>query len=191
MPGLTNSPARRRTSAAIFPAWRMREITSGVLIADSFHRRTSPDSAYGGRGICAGTVRIGLTTPGRTLPSSGLWQRLYLRPLPHQQDSFAAGGIAGGEVGDAVLIRFKATANQPTGLGFKSLTCNSDDFLARVDLSSARPFQSLRNTHSTIGGLVATKEGNRGFTAQFSSIGIKGVRRGRQRPRARACRLGG
>ena len=137
----------------------MREITSAVLIADSFHRRTSPDSAYGGLGICAGTVRIGLTAPGRTLPSSGLWQRLYLRPLPHQQDSFAAGGIAGGEVGDAVLIRFKATANQPTGLGFKSLTCNSDDFLARVDLSSARPFQSLRNTHSTIGGLVATKEG--------------------------------
>ncbi|MEY4401891.1 MAG: hypothetical protein RL072_1756, partial [Actinomycetota bacterium] len=29
-------------------------------------------------------------------PSSGLWQRLYLRPLPHQQASFPEGNTFGG-----------------------------------------------------------------------------------------------
>ena len=59
--------------------------------------------------MCAGTVRIGLTTPGSTRPSRGLWHRLYFRPLPHQQLSFADGGMAGGEEGDAVVTAFKAT----------------------------------------------------------------------------------
>ena len=36
----------------------------------------------------AGTGRIGLTSWGTTRPSRGLWQRLYLRPLPHQHRSF-------------------------------------------------------------------------------------------------------
>ena len=44
----------------------------------------TPVSAYGGRAMWSGTARIGLTTPCSTRPSSGLWQRLYLRPLPHQ-----------------------------------------------------------------------------------------------------------
>src|SRR5437762_1138283 len=35
-----------------------------------------------------GTRRGGLIRPGRTLPALALWQRLYLRPLPHQQGSF-------------------------------------------------------------------------------------------------------
>lgn len=55
-------------------------------------------AAYGGAAMWAGTERIGLITPGRTRPSSGLWQRLYLRPLPHQQASFAWGSEAGGVV---------------------------------------------------------------------------------------------
>ena len=43
----------------------------------------------------AGTDRIGVTNPGRIRPSDFLWQRLYLRPLPHQQASFAAGSVVG------------------------------------------------------------------------------------------------
>jgi hypothetical protein len=44
----------------------------------------------------SGTLRMGLTTPGSTRPSSGRWQRLYLRPLPHQQGSLAEGRASGG-----------------------------------------------------------------------------------------------
>ena len=40
-------------------------------------------------------MRIGLTTPGSTLPSVRLWQRLYFRPLPHQHGSLAWGSTAG------------------------------------------------------------------------------------------------
>jgi hypothetical protein len=46
--------------------------------------------------MCSGTARIGLTMPFNTRPSSGLWQRLYLRPLPHQHTSFADGSVFGG-----------------------------------------------------------------------------------------------
>jgi hypothetical protein len=73
----------------------MRAITSGLFTAGSGTRRTMPVSAYGGRGIASGTARRGLTTPGCTRPSVGRWQRLYLRPLPHQQGSPAAGSTAG------------------------------------------------------------------------------------------------
>ena len=45
--------------------------------------------------MCEGTARIGLTTPCSTRPSSGRWQRLYFRPLPHQQASLACGSVAG------------------------------------------------------------------------------------------------
>ena len=38
----------------------------------------------------------GLTTPGSTRPSERLWQRLYLRPLPHQHGSLACGRVVGG-----------------------------------------------------------------------------------------------
>lgn len=44
----------------------------------------------------SGTLRVGLTIPGRTRPSSERWQRLYLRPLPHQHGSLEAGRAAGG-----------------------------------------------------------------------------------------------
>src|SRR4029079_17468676 len=57
--------------------------------------RRAPVSAYGGRPIVAGTVRIGDTTPGSTRPSDRLWQRLYLRPLPHQHGSLAWGNTTG------------------------------------------------------------------------------------------------
>ena len=43
----------------------------------------------------AGTDRIGDTNPGMIRPSVFLWQRLYLRPLPHQHTSFAAGNVDG------------------------------------------------------------------------------------------------
>ena len=56
---------------------------------------TSPVSAYDGRAIVSGTPRIGVTIPGSTRPSDFLWHRLYLRPLPHQHDSFAFGKMAG------------------------------------------------------------------------------------------------
>ena len=45
--------------------------------------------------MCSGTLRIGETEPCRTRPSERLWQRLYLRPLPHQQGSLACGSRAG------------------------------------------------------------------------------------------------
>jgi hypothetical protein len=45
--------------------------------------------------MVSGTLRIGVTTPGSTRPSDFLWQRLYLRPLPHQHASFAFGKMAG------------------------------------------------------------------------------------------------
>src|SRR5262245_48885222 len=70
------------------PASRMRSMISGDFTRGSAHRIGRPVSAYGGRAMCSGTDRIGLTTPGTTRPASGLWQRLYLRPLPHQQRSF-------------------------------------------------------------------------------------------------------
>jgi hypothetical protein len=38
--------------------------------------------------MLSGTVLIGLTKPGITLPCDALWQRLNFRPLPHQQGSF-------------------------------------------------------------------------------------------------------
>ena len=43
----------------------------------------------------SGTGRTGLTVPFSTRPSSGLWHRLYFRPLPHQQMSFERGSTAG------------------------------------------------------------------------------------------------
>ena len=43
----------------------------------------------------AGTVRMGEMMPGEMRPSSPLWQRLYLRPEPHQQSSFDWGRTAG------------------------------------------------------------------------------------------------
>src|SRR3954447_24438243 len=113
MPGRTRSPARRRISAARRPATRMRAITSGVLTRGSSHRTTSPVSAYGGRPIVAGTVRIGDTTPGSTRPSDRLWQRLYLRPLPHQHGSLAWGNSTG--AWDNVCIGLQDTA--PAGAG--------------------------------------------------------------------------
>jgi hypothetical protein len=66
----------------------MRSITSADFTRGSGRRIGVPSSAYGGRAIDVGTVRIGLTSPGRTRPSSGLWHRLYFRPLPHQHRSF-------------------------------------------------------------------------------------------------------
>ena len=46
--------------------------------------------------MLSGTVLIGLIVPGSMRPSVVLWQRLYLRPLPHQHASLAAGRTAGG-----------------------------------------------------------------------------------------------
>src|SRR6516225_4147318 len=39
-------------------------------------------------------MRIGLTRPGSTRPAVSLWQRLYLRPLPHQQGSLDLRAVA-------------------------------------------------------------------------------------------------
>lgn len=86
--------------------------------------------------------------------------------------------MAGGEEGDAVVTAFKATGIQPTGEGFKSPSCNSRKYCARMDSEGRRPFHSSQSTHSTIGGLVATKEEHRGITAQLPSVDIKGDRRG-------------
>ena len=95
-PGATISPDSRNTSAATLPAWRIFSMISGGLIRGSSHGTTSPVSAYGGRSIESGTPGIGDTTPGSTRPSDRLWHRLYLRPLPHQQASFASGSTVGG-----------------------------------------------------------------------------------------------
>ena len=56
----------------------------------------------------SGTDRRGLTTPGSTRPSRGLWQRLYLRPLPHQHGSFAVGSTAGGVLSVVTPKRLRA-----------------------------------------------------------------------------------
>jgi len=74
----------------------MRAMTSGDFVADSGRRFTCPVAAYGGLTMWSGTLRIGLTIPCNTRPSSGLWHRLYLRPLPHQHISLAAGSTFGG-----------------------------------------------------------------------------------------------
>jgi hypothetical protein len=76
----------------------MRSMISGDLTRGSDQRGADPVSAYGGNWMCAGTLRMGLMTPCCTRPSVGLWQRLYLRPLPHQQASFACGSTAGGSL---------------------------------------------------------------------------------------------
>ena len=74
------------------PAWRMRSMISGDFTLGSSHRSGTPVSAYGGRTMCSGTGRTGLTVPFTTRPSNCLWHRLYLRPLPHQHRSFERGG---------------------------------------------------------------------------------------------------
>ena len=96
MPGRRYSPVRRRISAATLPAWRMRSIISGDLMRGSSQWIGTPDSAYGGRSMWSGTVRIGETAPCSTRPSERLWHRLYLRPLPHQHGSLACGSSGGG-----------------------------------------------------------------------------------------------
>src|SRR5918994_1328759 len=53
-----------------------------------------------------GTVRIGETMPGSTRPSVRLWQRLYLRPLPHQHGSFACGNVPGG----LAIVRIRSSS---------------------------------------------------------------------------------
>ena len=84
----------------------MRSMISGVFTRPSSSRGTLPVSAYGGFAILAGTERIGLMTPCSIRPSVPLWQRLYLRPLPHQHGSFEAGSISG-----AVFIQQRLRAN--------------------------------------------------------------------------------
>src|SRR5205823_2325875 len=74
-------------SPAARPATRIFSMISGDFTRGSAQRVTGP-SAYGGRRMWGGTVRSGLTRPGSTRPSIVLWQRLYLRPLPHQHGSF-------------------------------------------------------------------------------------------------------
>ncbi len=90
MPGRTISPARRSTSAAM---------RAGVAHAlDDLGRldpRLVPPDRTPGLGVrraarCGrAPARTGLTVPFTTRPSNCLWQRLYLRPLPHQQRSLA------------------------------------------------------------------------------------------------------
>src|SRR5215468_12503542 len=55
-----------------------------------------------------GTSRIGLTRPGWTRPSLARWQRLYLRPLPHQQGSLdlSRRGAAEADVGRLLMGSF-------------------------------------------------------------------------------------
>ena len=101
-PRRTGSPARRSTSAATAPARRMRSMTSGDLTRGSSHRTTSPVSAYGGRSMWSGTRASARPHPARRGPRA-LWQRLYLRPLPHQHRSFACGSVAGGLAGSATV----------------------------------------------------------------------------------------
>ena len=57
---------------------------------------------------------MGLIVPGSMRPSVVLWQRLYLRPLPHQQASLAAGRTAGGRAaaGLFTLPRLRAISGK-------------------------------------------------------------------------------
>ena len=57
--------------------------------------------------MCAGTVRMGEISPGAMRPSRPLWQRLYLRPEPHQQSSFDWGRTAG------ALARVRGVGHAP------------------------------------------------------------------------------
>src|ERR687889_222118 len=80
-------------------------ISSVDLARGSSHGIGMPLSAYGGRPMWAGTSRIGLTVPGSTRPSDRLWQRLYLRPLPHQQGSLACGRVVGALASDCIDLQ--------------------------------------------------------------------------------------
>src|ERR671918_2148479 len=60
----------------------------------------------------AGTGRAGLTRPGRTWSVLALWQRLNLRPLPHQQGSLALRARAVIEV--VAMTRPGYRASDPT-----------------------------------------------------------------------------
>ena len=60
----------------------------------------------------AGTTRSGLIRPGWTFPSAVRWQRLNLRPLPHQHGSFdliddgaAVGAVTPTSVGKGAKLR--------------------------------------------------------------------------------------
>ena len=64
----------------------------------------------------AGTVSIGLTMPGRMRPSVPRWQRLYLRPLPHQQGSFEVGSRSGAwDMGTRIRPEMCDLVAQPPG----------------------------------------------------------------------------
>ena len=80
MPGRTNSPARRRISAATAPARRMRSMTSGDLTRGSSQAIGTPVSAYDGRPMWAGTVRIGDDDAGQHPTLGALVAALVLAP---------------------------------------------------------------------------------------------------------------
>jgi hypothetical protein len=63
-PGATVAPPTASAPAAIRPATRMASITSGVCTQGSVLRAGAALPTYSGRGMCAGTGRIGATVPG-------------------------------------------------------------------------------------------------------------------------------
>src|SRR6185437_497666 len=64
--------------------------------------------------MVAGTWRRGETRPGSTRWRLAWWQRLYLRPLPHQQGSFDLSGALMERGGSAPCHRTGAAAGAPT-----------------------------------------------------------------------------
>ena len=97
------APARRRGAGPRRRARRRRRIRSmisGDLTRGSFQRSGMP--VVGVRRPGDGRpapLRIGLTSPGSTRPSRGLWHRLYLRPLPHQHRSLERRAMVGVAIG--------------------------------------------------------------------------------------------
>lgn len=67
-------------------------------------------------------------------PSVPLWQRLYLRPDPHQHGSFAAGSVCGAWVMPERLRAAEQCAPQPGGLGLWGVGQPTRTDTVRVDL---------------------------------------------------------
>ena len=99
MPGRTAAPVSASTSAAERPVRRMRSMIVGRLHAAAPAGGGHARVGVGGALDVGGHGRQGLIVPGTMRPSSSLWHRLYLRPLPHQHGSFerSAVGAAGAE----------------------------------------------------------------------------------------------
>lgn len=108
---------------------------------------------------------MGLTTPGWMRPSVPLWQRLYLRPDPHQHGSLAVGRTAGGWV-IGQMLRTNAADPIPHRAGFRTLWSDETD-------NGPGPLMHLRNGKG--GGMTRSLCCSRTVLARTHSRGARMV----------------